>query len=85
MPGEFHGQRKLKGHSPWGHKELDMTLFHSLRSNSKVGLNRQKKEAADVELKNIKSEQSLRNLWNASNQINTHTVGVPEGRKEKNM
>ena len=72
MPGEFHGQRKLKGHSPWGHKELDMTLFHSLRSNSKVGLNRQKKEAVDVKLKNIKSEQSLRNLWNASNQINIH-------------
>ena len=24
-PGEFHGQRRLAGCSPWGHKELDMT------------------------------------------------------------
>ena len=23
--GESHGQRSLAGHSPWGHKELDMT------------------------------------------------------------
>ena len=25
LPGESHGQRKLAGYSPWGHKELDMT------------------------------------------------------------
>ena len=25
LPGEFHGQRRLVGYSPWGHKELDMT------------------------------------------------------------
>ena len=25
LPGEFHGQRSLVGHSPWSHKELDMT------------------------------------------------------------
>ena len=26
LPGEFHGQRSLVGrHSPWGHKELDMS------------------------------------------------------------
>ena len=25
LPGESHGQRNLVGHSPWGHKELDMT------------------------------------------------------------
>ena len=32
LPGEFHGQRSLVGHSPWGHRELDMTeqLTHSL-------------------------------------------------------
>ena len=24
-PGESHGQRSLVGHSPWGHKESDMT------------------------------------------------------------
>ena len=23
--GKFHGQRRLKDNSPWGHKELDMT------------------------------------------------------------
>ena len=48
LPGEFHGQRKLKGHSPWGRKELDMIVFHLLRGNSKVGINRQKKEAANL-------------------------------------
>ena len=25
LPGEFHGQRSLKGYGPWRHKELDMT------------------------------------------------------------
>ena len=25
LPGEFHGQRRLAGYSPWGHKELGMT------------------------------------------------------------
>ena len=25
LPGEFHGQRRLVGHSPWGHEELDRT------------------------------------------------------------
>ena len=24
LPGEFHGQRRLTGYSPWGHKESDM-------------------------------------------------------------
>ena len=24
LPGEFHGQRRLAGYSPWGHKESDM-------------------------------------------------------------
>ena len=32
LPGEFHGQRSLAGHRPWGHKELDTTkqLTHTL-------------------------------------------------------
>ena len=25
LPGESHGQRSLKGHSPWGCKESDTT------------------------------------------------------------
>ena len=25
LPGEFHGQGRLAGYSPWGHKELDVT------------------------------------------------------------
>ena len=25
LPGKFHGQRSLAGHSPWGYKELDVT------------------------------------------------------------
>ena len=28
FPGKFHGQRKLAGYRPWGHKELDMTEHH---------------------------------------------------------
>ena len=24
-PGKFHGQRRLVGYSPWGHKESDKT------------------------------------------------------------
>ena len=35
LPGKLHGQRSLVGYSPWGRKELDMTvrlhpLTHSL-------------------------------------------------------
>ena len=25
LPGESHGWRSLRGYSPWGHKESDMT------------------------------------------------------------
>ena len=25
LPREFHGQRRLAGYSPWGHKESDTT------------------------------------------------------------
>ena len=25
LPGEFHGQRRLAGYSPWGGRESDMT------------------------------------------------------------
>ena len=25
LPGKFHGQRRLMGYSPWGHKQLDAT------------------------------------------------------------
>ena len=25
LPREFHGQRSLVGHNPWGHKQSDMT------------------------------------------------------------
>ena len=48
LPGKFNGERSLAGHSPWDRKELDMTVFHSRRGNSKAGLNRQKKEAANL-------------------------------------
>ena len=30
LPGEFHGQRRLVGYSPWGHKELDITEWLTL-------------------------------------------------------
>ena len=29
LPGEFHGQGRLTGYSPWGCKELDMTELDS--------------------------------------------------------
>ena len=25
LPGEFHRERSLRGYSPWGHKELNLT------------------------------------------------------------
>ena len=30
LPGESHGQRSLMGYSPWSHKELDTTEWHTL-------------------------------------------------------
>ena len=32
LPGKFHGQRSLAGHSPWGGRESDMTE-HTLSTN----------------------------------------------------
>ena len=29
LPGEFHGQRRLAGYSPWGHKESKTTEQHT--------------------------------------------------------
>ena len=36
LPGEFHGQRRLAGYSPWGHKESDMTEQLTLLLNFTV-------------------------------------------------
>ena len=36
LPGEFHGQRSLVGHSPWGHKESDMTEHMAYNVNLKL-------------------------------------------------
>ena len=38
LHGEFRGQRKLVGYSPWGHKELDMIkheLIHCITTEDK--------------------------------------------------
>ena len=39
LPGEFHGQRSLMGHSPWGRKELNttepLTLHYLASTDSK--------------------------------------------------
>ena len=34
LPGKFHGQRRLVGYSPWGHRELDMTEWLSANKNT---------------------------------------------------
>ena len=34
LPGEFHGQRRLAGDSPWGGKESDIT--HTIYSQIKI-------------------------------------------------
>ena len=34
--GEFHGQNSLVGYSPWGRKELDMTV-NQFSTNREVG------------------------------------------------
>ena len=36
LPGESHGQRRLAGYSPWGHKESDMTETTSVQFSSVV-------------------------------------------------
>ena len=33
LPGKFHGQRSLVGHSPWGYKESDTTEWLSGHTN----------------------------------------------------
>ena len=33
LPGESHRQRRLRGHSPWGHKEADTTLRLNVNIN----------------------------------------------------
>ena len=38
LPGEFHGQRRLAGYSPWGHKELGMTEHTHTHSHYCLGL-----------------------------------------------
>ena len=35
LPGEFHGQRRLAGYSPWGCKELDTTEQLTCHSSAK--------------------------------------------------
>ena len=34
LPGKFHGQRKLKGSSSWGHEELDTTEHYNSDSGN---------------------------------------------------
>ena len=34
LPGNFHGQRSLADHNPWGHKESDTTEQLSTMNNS---------------------------------------------------
>jgi len=33
LPGEFYGQRRLEGYSPWGHKESDRGNEVNMRVN----------------------------------------------------
>ena len=37
LPGKSHGQRRLAGYSPWGHKELDMTEQMSTKYLTELG------------------------------------------------
>ena len=36
LPGEFHGQRSLAGHCPWGCKESDMTEWRSHKIHTSI-------------------------------------------------
>ena len=36
LPGKFHGQRSLEGHSPWHRQELVTTGHTSMHGNIKV-------------------------------------------------
>ena len=39
LPGECHGQRSLRGYSPWGHKELDTIMRLTLSLSDKITIN----------------------------------------------
>ena len=43
IPGKSHGQKSLAGYSPWGYKELDMTLQLKNSNNNDWGLKYPKK------------------------------------------
>ena len=36
LPGKFHGQRSLRGYSPWGHKESDTTKHRTAQQPAKT-------------------------------------------------
>ena len=64
LPGKFHGQRKLAGYSPWGHKEWDMTeglSIVSLRSQKKRG-----EEAHGALFHSLSLERSLKTSFQST-------------------
>ena len=42
LAGKSHGQRRLVGYSPWGHKELDTTEYtdfsNAIRKHQNIGV-----------------------------------------------
>ena len=53
MPGEFHGQKRLAGYSPWDRKESDMTehLTHTLMVSIKM-MNPHEGHSGDADIEN---------------------------------
>ena len=55
LPGKSHGQRRLVGYSPWGHKESDMYLFNILLIRSARGIFILRGLRQDLELWHVNS------------------------------
>ena len=83
LPGEFHGQRSLAGHSSWGHEEWDTTLWFTHTHTHTVGgllrsgdysANRgrhgeEKTFVAALSLHPKKLGRQVRNVWKISSVI----------------
>ena len=57
LPGQFHGQKRLMGYSPWGHKERDTTerLSQTCHTNINYEEHGSKKKMGEVQMFDVNS------------------------------